>query len=826
LASAQSGRSKTLHATRTSRPPHIDGRLDDPVWLQAPTDGRFVQNFPDEGKPPSQRTELRVLYDDDALYIGVRCFDDHPKEIVERLTRRDRDTAADKITVDIDSKNDRSTAYHFDLNVSGVLADGVRFNDTDYNPDWDGLWAGASSRDAQGWSAELRIPLRTLRYDGRTSEFGLQVRRSVQRRQEVDEWAPIPRTARGEVSYYGSLAGLDGLAPRRLFQLAPYVAGRLTLLSHQPPLDGLYPAGSMGADLKVGITSALTLDATFNPDFGQVEADQVILNLSTFEIQFPEKRPFFLEGAEMFATPLQQFYSRRIGRSPDAPALSPTEQLASPLANAGQIWLAAKLTGLIGKRFSIAALDALTAAQTADVQDNQTQAHRTRLVDPLANFAVLRLKREVLSSSYVGATLTAVNRFEPGNAIAPDPGLACPDGTTPAAGRCTHDAYTAGFDTALRTADGEWGGRAHVVGSWVVNGPSRAIADGNVIGPGDAGLGVFAEVGRYGGKHWLFALNYQTMSPKLELNDAGFLQRANLHHWHGNLTLRTKTPHGALLEGDITLWAFVEHTWDGADTQRYFEVDFHAYFRNFFSLYAQCGGNLNHQDDRETRDGAFLERAGTWYCGAFGNTDRRKRAIFSIWAGIGSTERGLTIDSNAQLSLRVIAPLEIDIIPRGSWTYGDPRWFDTVYNSDGSRTYFFGDLDSREFDVTLRATWAFTPTLTLQGYAQLFVASGHYGPLLSIVASGDHPLLPLSGFQPAGNPPYGSPDFREGTINVNLVLRWEYQPGATVMGVWTHSSGQNPFELSTEGPGRLRLRPFRDGPATDVFLLKVSALWG
>lgn len=755
----------------------------------------------------------------------MRCFDDHPLEIVERLTRRDRDTNADKVAVDIGSKNDHTTAYHFDLNVSGVLLDGVRFNDTDYNGDWDGLWVGAATRDPEGWTAELKIPLRTLRYDGRTDRFGLEVRRYVQRRGEVDEWAFVPRTARGEVSYYGTLTGLDGLAPRRLFQLAPYLAGRLTVYSAQPPVDGIYPSGSIGADLKLGLTSALTLDATFNPDFGQVEADQVVLNLTTFEIQFPEKRPFFLEGAELFATPFQQFYSRRIGRAPDSPSLAGDEQLATPPPTQGQIWLAAKLTGLVGKRFSVAALDALTAAQTADVQSLQTLQRSTRLVDPLANFAIVRLKREILSGSHVGATVTTVTRAEPANAVASDP-QSCPDGTTPTGGRCTHDAYSAGVDATLRSPDGQWAGQAHLVGSWIVHGPPRTIPDGTVIGSGDGGLGLYAEAGRYGGKHWLFNVNYQTMSPKLDLNDAGYLQRANLHHVHGIVTLRTKTPHAGLLEGGISLFAAIEQSWDGAAVQRYFELNAEATFRNLYHLYAQCGFSTNHQDNRETRDGAFLERAGTWYCGAFGNTNRNKKAFLSLWTGVGSTERGLLIESNLRLSLRLTPPLEIDILPRGSWSYGDPRWFDTEPNGDGSRTYYLGNLDAREFDVTLRATWAFTPTLTLQGYAQLFVASGHYGPLQTIVGAGDHPVLPLAGFQPAfALPPSGSPDFREGTINVNLLLRWEYTPGAALLGVWTHSSAQTPFDLSSEGPGRLRLRPFRGGPATDVFLVKVSALW-
>ncbi|MGZ3441406.1 MAG: DUF5916 domain-containing protein, partial [Polyangia bacterium] len=353
-------RDKRLHATRTTIPPTIDGRLDDDTWKSVPVETRFTQNFPDEGKPPTQRTELQVAYDDRSLYIAVRAWDSDPRGIVERLTRRDRDTDADKVTIDISSKNDRISAYHFDVNCSGVLADGVRFNDTDYSGDWDGLWLGAAHRDDHGWTAELEIPLKTLRYEGARTEFGFQVRRLIQRRQETDEWAYIPRAARGEVSYYGVLDSLAGLHAARLFQIVPYLAaGVYQRYSQDPaPLNGTQLYGNIGADLKIGLTPALTLDATINPDFGQVEADQVILNLSTFELFFPEKRPFFLEGVDVFATQLNLFYSRRIGRS--APTPYSNEYTALEPEQQGRIYAAAKLSGLVAPRLTIGVLDAIT----------------------------------------------------------------------------------------------------------------------------------------------------------------------------------------------------------------------------------------------------------------------------------------------------------------------------------------------------------------------------------------------------------------------------------------------------------------------------------
>ena len=753
----------------------------------------------------------------------MRCWDDHPKDIVERLTRRDRDTAADKVTIDVGSKNDRLTAYHFDLNVSGVQADGVRFNDTDFSGDWDGLWTGEVSRDERGWSAEIAIPLRTLRYDGRSSSFGFQVRRYLQRHQEIDEWALVPRTARGEVSYYGALEHLEGLRSKRLIQITPYVAGKLTIRSSQDNLDGVYPTGAIGADLKVGLTSALTLDATLNPDFGQVEADQVVLNLTTFEVFYPEKRPFFLEGAEIFATPIQLFYSRRIGRAAPDPTLAGNERLASPLPE-GRIWFAAKLSGLIARRLTVAVLDALTARADAQVAFGpRTQA---RLVDPLTNFAILRLKQEFLSSSSVGLTMTGVSRFEPVGAAAPDPGTLCPDGYAPGNGRCTHDAYAGSVDLNLKTADGTWGGYAQLLGSLRVDGPMRTLPDGAVLAPNTLGWGIATEAGKYGGKHWLFHIEYLALGPTLDLNDAGYVRQANLHHFHPFLILRSRAPVGALLEAQLSTQLVVEQSWDGAPLKRQLSIDADLRFKNFWTLYAGFYYGFSHVDNREARDGAWTERADYFFAEIAGKTDPRRRFVVEAYAGLGRNLHGLNLDANATFALRPIPAIELDVIPHVTLSYGEPRWYDTI-DAGPMRTWYFGELDSKSFDVTLRGTYTFTPRLTLQAYAQLFVAGGHYGPLSSVSAPiAPHPYLAIGAFRGVAAPPGDSPDFREGAINVNIVLRWEFRPGSALLGVYTHGSQQTPFEPTTEGPGRLRLGRFDHGPATDVLLVKISALWG
>jgi hypothetical protein len=819
-------RQKRLHATRTTLAPTIDGRLDDATWKSIPVETRFTQNFPDEGKPPSQRTELQIAYDDRSLYIAVRAWDTDPRGIVERLTRRDRDTDADKIEIEISSKNDRTTAYHFSVNVSGVLQDGVRFNDTDGSWDWDGLWLGATHRDANGWTAELAIPFQTLRYEGGRTEFGLQVRRTIQRRQEVDEWAYVPRAARGEVSYYGVLDGLAGLHATRLFQIVPYLAAGVYQRYNQDPaiLNGTQLYGNIGADLKIGLTPALTLDATINPDFGQVEADQVILNLSTFELFFPEKRPFFLEGVDVFATQLNLFYSRRIGRS--APTPYSNEYTALEPEQAGRIYAAAKLSGLIAPRLTVGVLDAITAESSTVGARLDTPDNRLRLsTQPLSNYAVVRLKRDILSRSYVGLMATAVNRFETAGVEAPQPGDYCPDGTFPTArGRCTHDGYSGSVDFNVRTGDGDWGAMGQVAATVLAGGPTRLVPDGTLLGPGTSGVGFALDGGKFNGK-WNAQLEYRSWSPGFDNNDVGFNQQANLHNIRPHLHYRIIKPHSILLEGDINVSAMIRYDWDFHYVlQQEYWVGAQLRFKNFWNLYFEVDYDTDRWDLREARDGTAVRRAGGWLWLWQLKTDPRRRVWAQSNAFIAPTQHGRSVDLWGQLALRLTPAVEVDIIPHTNFAYGDPRWFDTRDNGDGTNRYYFADLDSRELDVTLRGTYTFTPTLTLQAYAQLFVAGGHYGQTTVGNAAGKGSELPFHAFVPTTMPSDDAPDFRDGAINVNLVLRWEFRPGSTILGVYTHAQGQTTFDPTTEGFGRPSLTKFGGGAATDLFLIKLLLL--
>ncbi len=287
-------------ATRAAQPPVIDGRDDDAVWREAPPITAFQEWRPSEGGPPKLRTEAKVAYDAANVYVFVRAFDPHPDSIITVLARRDYFTPSDMIWLFIDSYHDRRTGYEFGVNPSGVKLDSQVFNDGNEDFAWDAVWDVATRIDSLGWTAEFRIPLSQLHY-GRQQHhtFGFTIDRDLYRYSQRVSWPLLHQSKAGLVSQLGQLDSLDGLqAPRRL-EGSPYLvtknASRITAQGLGRSEDV-----TLGGDLKYRVASNLTLDATLNPDFGQVEADPAVLNLTAFETFFNEQRPFFVAGRGLF----------------------------------------------------------------------------------------------------------------------------------------------------------------------------------------------------------------------------------------------------------------------------------------------------------------------------------------------------------------------------------------------------------------------------------------------------------------------------------------------------------------------------------------------
>jgi hypothetical protein len=829
-----------LPAARVARAPVVDGRLDDEAWKAAPPSDAFTQQYPFDRQPPSERTVLRVLYDDEALYFGVECEQVHTP-IVERLTRRDHDSESEWVSVYLDSRNDGKHAFIFAANVSGVMADGQILNQSVYSFEWDENWEARTARTATGWSAEFRIPLRVLRFDRGLpiQSWGMQVIRFIAQRQEQDLWSYYPRDVAAPVPYFGRLDELRDLRGGGPLELRPFVLGfgRRRQTVAEMLASGYDGGASAGLDLKLHLGPDLTLDGAINPDFAQVEADQVILNLTNYEIFLPEKRPLFLEGAEAFAFPIPIFYSRRIGTAPLPPSLptateAPLMRQLVDVPGPATIYGAGKLVGRLTPEWSIGALAAVTGRNEVLVDDPATRARVSELTAPLTAFSVLRLRRELGSTGHLGVIGTGATAFERDGgyplAAPGSPNQLCPGGeTTPTGSRCFHDAYVGGADAVVRSESGNYVASGAFVQSWIRGGPPRTLPDGTVVGPGAYAPGGWLRLAKEGGKHILLSAEYSGAGRYLDYNDVGFMQRQAFHELKTSAGYRTLDAGARTIDTQTSIDVDVRRNLDGVDLGQLYDLQTRIKLRNFWVLSAAAEAMPDHFDDREIGDGAALER--TRWGGLRLEIDSDPRgALVATLAEHTQVIAGGAYAASAQATVVVHAlpQLELELSPQVTWADGEWRfgWNATGVPAD---SYLFGRLAARSAGVILRASYTFTPRLSLQAYAQAFLASGHYTDLRELPRpAAPRGTLITSGAiasMPAPSVPPPSPDFEEAALNANIVLRWEYLLGSTLYFVYSRS--QVPAVGTFADPGHLDLRALGNRASADVVLLKLSYWW-
>ena len=530
-------------ATRSTAP-RVDGKLDDPVWAGATPTRSFRQRDPEEGAEGTEPTEVRVLYDDEALFVGVRAFDSRPDRITAPLARRDETPPSDWIGILIDSYFDRRTAFEFVVNPAGVKQDTYHYNDGELDPTWDAIWQVGVTRDGEGWTAEFRIPWSQLRFGGSQGRrFGFNIWRKINRTGELQHWKLMPKNQPGDASRYGELTGFSELNPRRKLEVTPYsVLGRSFSPAEpgNPFKTGRSSRATLGADLRYGLTSNLTLSAAINPDFGQVEADPAVVNLSAQETFYPEKRPFFTEGSDAFrfritASPWsneQFFYTRRIGR---APQLSPDDR-GGYASSVGETTIlgAAKIQGKTPSGWTLGALAALTTEETASVIDAQGARFRD-VIEPRTGYGVGRLARDFRNGrTVIGAFGTVVHRDLPETVTS-----------------LRSDAIAAGVDLSHRFADDRLLARATVLGSRVsgstaaITGtarssvhyfqrPDQRYATLDPAATSLSGFGGFVEVKKDAGS-WLYGAQVSTRSPGSSSTTPGSSStRAGRSRWRGS----------------------------------------------------------------------------------------------------------------------------------------------------------------------------------------------------------------------------------------------------------------------------------------------------
>lgn len=786
-------------ARRAGAAPVLDGRLDDAAWRDVPVIDRFLEYEPVIGAETRFRTEVRVTYDDRHLYIAARMHDPAPDSIISLLSRRDVRTPSEQLKVVIDSYHDRRTAYQFCVNPAGVKRDYYVYNDNIEDASWDAVWDVATTVDSLGWTAEFRIPLSQLRFPDRAEHtFGLLIVRDVARTNQRISWPLYRRDRQGYVAQAGDLGGITGLPSPRRLEVAPYVVTKNVSQAPTSPGAGwTHPQQqAFGADIKWGLSSNFTVDATVNPDFGQVEADPAILNLSAFEQFFEERRPFFIEGAGIFnfrtdCTNIESscrglFYSRRIGRSPQLSGLY--GNAASPVFST--IAGAAKLSGRTASGLNIGVLDAVTQREVG------TQG---RTIEPASNNLVVRMLQDLRGGqSGIGFMLTAVNRDL-------DP-LSAP--------YLRRAAYSGGIDLRHRFGRGNYELNA-VVSASHVRGDTAAIRrlqedgvhryqrpdDGIAVDPTRTSLSGSSQrlsLGKYGGGMTRFQTVYQRFTPGLEINDLGFQPRADdqmFRNWFA-FSLLKPTRYYRRGEFNFNTW----NNWSTAGLPTQVGVNFNWHLELPVQHWLHLGGTLNHFapvfDDRVARGGPAVRRSsrGNMFAGWEG--DRRRLvipAVFtSLWSGDEGRTRGISIDPSLEFRLtsRFSASLGVSYIDEvNGW-----QWLRNTGPAGAPTTrYLFARLEQETFRLTTRVNVTMTPTLTLQVWAQPFITTGRYDQLRALSATPRAERFD-DRFVPEPGDPRGF-DVRE--LRSNTVLRWEYRRGSTLFLVWQHGRSG-----SSDQPGR------------------------
>ncbi|MGH9349796.1 MAG: DUF5916 domain-containing protein [Vicinamibacterales bacterium] len=792
-------------------------------WQSVPAVREFVQREPLEGGPASQDTEFRVAYDATTLFVMVRAFDERPDGLSAYLTRRDEASPSDWIRILVDSYHDRRTAYEFAVNPAGVKQDRYWYADIQHDAGWDAIWDVEVVRDDHGWAAEFRIPLSQLRFRAAASTFGFAVMRELARVNETATWPLLPRSASGFVSSFGELTGFAlSAAPKRL-DILPYAVATLTQhpSERNPLLDAKAPGGAAGVDLKYAWTPALTVTATINPDFGQVEADPAVVNLTAFETFFAERRPFFVEGAGMFRFgeecpngPCAMFYSRRIGRAPQGnlDAGSGTYR-AAPLQTT--ILGAAKVTGRVGP-YAIGALHALTDAESGTLL--QAGQRLQRPVEPLTSYSVARVRREFADQSAVGFIATAVNR----RVSAPLTFL-------------TDRAYTGGVDWDLRL--GRWYSlNGHVAGSTVSGSPEalrriqvasqhyfqRPDATSFAFDPSRTSLSGSSSrfgVTKLGGQHLRFRASVGYTSPGFETNDVGFLRRADERWTDNSVQFRREVPIGWIRYLYVWFNQWASWNFDGDRIRGGHNVTVTVRFVNNWAAGGGAGPDWRVFDDRLTRGGPGGLANGPTFFWSWMNSDDRRPVSFRVTAAGNRDRQGSwSREHEVRLTYRPRPALMMTAGILFVHDVRDTQWVQRVLAPDPHDV--FGRLDQTTATLTGRFDYTITPNLSVQLYAQPFLSAGEYSAFKELVDGRQRVYAMRYSPFPFDDAPGVNPDFNVRSLQMTNVLRWEFRPGSTLFAVWQQARegfGADPrFSFGRDFSGIF------GSPARNVFLVKLA----
>lgn len=852
-------KSQNLQAIKVSDLIMIDGDLSETVW-QSPAINSFTQRDPIEGEPSSEKTNVWVGYDENAIYVAARLYDSLPGQIDESLARRDSWIDSDWFFFYVDPYLDKKTGYFFAVNPGGSLTDGTYFNDSWNDDSWDGKWEVKTDVVDDGWTVEMKIPFSQLRFkEAKNMTWGVNFARQIKRNNEKSYFVMVPKKESGFVSHFAELNGLKNIKPKQRFEILPYVIQKSQFLDHEagdPFYKGNQYKFSFGADMKVGIGSNLNLDVTLNPDFGQVEVDPAVVNLSAFETYFPEKRPFFIEGQDLFYFGIggsnnnwgfnfgwpTLFYSRRIGRSPQG-SVDDYDYLDGPRET--RILGAAKLTGKINENWSIGALSAVTERTYAGFDfENSRGSQET---EPLTHYGVLRSKQEFNDGAQgLGFMMTTVNRNLRTDALRE---LLSENALTGALDGWTFldkdkkYVLTGGFAGSYVHGSKEYLNSLQKRSYRYFQRPDASYATLDTNKTSLAGFFGRLMLNKQSGNFYLNA-SLGAVSPGFENNDLGFQWMADRINGHLVLGYRWFEPDETFRNKSIYLAHAESYDFEGNNISNFLFLRANAQFLNYYGVGIVTSINFPTISKSFSRGGVLVRMPGSNHISAWAYSDSRKNVILNAeidywvdrYGGHGNEyELSLEWKPNTQLNL--------SFGPEYSINKEKAQFIDNIEDNHATGTLgirsVFGEMDQKTISANFRVNWTFSPTLSLQLFVQPLISVGKYANIKELARPRS---LDFNNYNDVANISYNSedeeytidpdnggpaesftisdPDFNYKSIRGNLVLRWEVSPGSILFLVWSHDKTHN------DHPGDLKLgRDVSDlwkAEPNNIFMIKFS----
>lgn len=821
--------------------PIIDGKLDDDCWKTGEWAGDFTQLLPKEGAKPTQDTKIKILYDDKNVYVAIRAFDTEPAKISRKLGRRD-ELYGDMVGINFDSYHDHRTGFEFTVTAAGQKVDLILFNPMAWDLNWNAVWYVKTGLEDSAWVAEYEIPLSQLRYSSDKNQvWGMHVWRWIDRLSEESDWEVQSMSGPGMLYAFGELRGIKDIPKSRRIEIMPYAVGKLKTFEKVPDNPfadkGRAWFGNVGLDAKIGLASNFTADLTVNPDFGQVESDPSVMNLTAFETLYEEKRPFFLEGLNIFKFEMGDanlFYTRRIGHTPEyRPELQNNEYLKYP--DNTSILSAVKISGKTSKGLAVGVLQSLTANENAQLfSGGKTKDIR---VEPLTSYTVARLQQDYKEgNSTLGAIFTSTNRF------INDPYL---EGLN-------RNAFTGGIDFLTQWKEKKYFLDAKFIGS-SISGSTDAISnlqlssaryyqrpDANHVefDPTRAqliGHGGRIKVGKGTGL-FRFSEEINWKSPGLELNDVGFMQMADQLEQETEISYFVNKPVSIFRTYSVGLHQ--NNTWDYARNYENSGVFFTSKFE-FLNRWA-VAPTVHYRTDwlntRILRGGQAVIIPAIWEGTLSANTDVSKKFFVNLYAAKQAAGNDHYRNSSYSVSATVIPHnvLKLSLSLDYSKTMDNLQYVDTKILNLGSK-YILAHLDQKTLGATIRIDYFITPEISLQYYGSPFASVGKYSELKEVTdARADRysdrfSALNTSYFDNAyhinasnGNQAYSvnNPDFTFSQFRSNLVFRWEYRPGSQIFFVWGNE--RTAWKNDSQSSAGNAMSKLKDAMPNNIFLIKLS----